>query len=122
MSLRARLERFVATAAELDAAEMRKEALDSGFDSIQGLVTGQKTEVSGTLKTVLYVPAASYPHFEAELFDGSGVLLLRWLGRRSIRGISPGVALSVSGRIVEIDGRLAMFNPEYQLLPKGGAL
>ncbi len=54
---------------------------------------------------------------EAELFDGSGRILLVWLGRRRIRGVDPGRAIVVHGRITCTLDRPAIFNPRYELRP-----
>ncbi len=55
------------------------------------------------------------PALEAELFDGSGVVLLVWLGRRRITGISPGRSIAVEGRIGVHDGHRVLYNPRYEL-------
>ena len=54
---------------------------------------------------------------EAELYDGSGVILVVWLGRRKIAGISPGRAIQVEGRIGTGEGARLMYNPRYELIP-----
>jgi hypothetical protein len=53
---------------------------------------------------------------EAELFDGSGSLILVWLGRREIAAISPGRSLEVRGRIGRHGGDRIIYNPRYTLL------
>ena len=56
---------------------------------------------------------------EADLYDGSDVVTLVWLGRRHIAGIEPGRALSVRGRIAVREGRKVIYNPYYELeLPR----
>ncbi len=60
-------------------------------------------------------PRGGVPALEAELFDGSGILTLVWLGRRRIAGIEPGRALQVQGRIGVHDETRLMFNPRYDL-------
>ncbi|MEZ5095239.1 MAG: hypothetical protein R2731_03450 [Nocardioides sp.] len=57
------------------------------------------------------------PALEAELYDGTGVVTLTWLGRRRITGVVPGRSLQVHGRIAVIDGQPIMFNPRYELMP-----
>jgi hypothetical protein len=64
-------------------------------------------------------PRAGVPALEAELYDGSGVLTLIWLGRRRIGGIDCGRKLTATGRIATMEGRRVMFNPQYELLPAG---
>jgi hypothetical protein len=55
------------------------------------------------------------PALEAELYDGSALITIIWLGRRRIGGIEPGRNLQVEGRIGVHDGARVMFNPRYEL-------
>ena len=52
---------------------------------------------------------------EAELFDGSDLVTLVFLGRRHIAGIEPGRAITAKGRIAVRDGRKVLYNPYYEL-------
>ena len=74
-----------------------------------------KDSLHGTLRTVTLRPRGGVPALEAELYDGSGILTLVWLGRRRIAGIEPGRNLRVEGRIGRMDGARVMFNPRYEL-------
>jgi hypothetical protein len=38
-----------------------------------------------------------------------------WLGRRRVAGIEPGRLLTARGRVGVHDGRLAIYNPWYEL-------
>lgn len=114
-------QRMFSTAAELDAEQMRLAAAESGADAIEDVVSGQMTTLNGVLQSILYSAEDKLPMLEADLFDGSGHIDLKWIGRRRIRGIEPGVGISVRGRLVKCDGRMTMFNPIYTLLPKGSA-
>jgi hypothetical protein len=60
-------------------------------------------------------PRGGVPALEAELYDGSGIITLVWLGRRRIAGIEPGRNLRVEGRIGRMEGARVMFNPRYEL-------
>ena len=77
--------------------------------------TASASGLQGTLRTVTLSRAAGCPALEAELFDGSGVLTLIWLGRRRITGIAPGRSIQVEGRIGVHDRTRVMFNPRYEL-------
>jgi hypothetical protein len=55
------------------------------------------------------------PSLEAELYDGSDVINLVWLGRRRIAGIEPGRIVCAYGLVSFQDGRKVMFNPRYDL-------
>jgi hypothetical protein len=73
--------------------------------------------LSGRLRTVVYTPRTNLPTLEAELFDGSGTVMLVWLGRRRIAGIEPGRELTVRGRMATRDDRSVLYNPYYELHP-----
>ena len=62
-------------------------------------------------------PRAGVPALEAELADGSGVLIVVWLGRRRIAGISPGRAIEVEGRIGSSEGHRIIYTPRDELIP-----
>ena len=71
--------------------------------------------LKGRLRTVVYTPRTNLPTLEAELFDGSDLVTLVFLGRRHIAGIEPGRAITAKGRIAVRDGRKVLYNPYYEL-------
>jgi hypothetical protein len=73
--------------------------------------------VAGTLRAVTLRPRGSTPSMEAELWDGTGRVLLVWLGRRDIPGIQPGRKIVVHGRLTSVKGERAIYNPAYELQP-----
>jgi RecG-like helicase len=77
----------------------------------------ERIRMRGTLRTVTMRPRGGTPAIEAELFDGTDVVTVVWLGRRHITGIAPGVALEVQGRIGRHDGVRTIYNPRYELIP-----
>jgi hypothetical protein len=107
--------RLVATEAELDAEELQREAAQSGCTPTCDVQRGQLANVSGRLRTVVYTPRTNQPTLEADLYDGSDVVTLVWLGRRHIAGIEPGRQLNVRGRIALRDERKVIYNPYYEL-------
>jgi RecG-like helicase len=114
-------DRFRSTSEELDARKLRAEATDLGASAIENVVSGQVTTLTGTVRSLILRPEVTIPALEAELFDGSGHISLVWLGRRKIRGIHPGISISVTGRLVRINGQLTMYNPNYAIAAKTGA-
>ena len=76
---------------------------------------GQLVSVTGRLRTVVYTPRTNLPTLEAELYDGSDLVTLVWLGRRHIAGIEPGRALTARGRIALREDRKVIYNPHYEL-------
>lgn len=78
----------------------------------------EMVRLRGTLRVVTLRPRGGVPALEAELFDGSGVVTLVWLGRRQISGITAGRSMQVDGRIGVQDGVRVIYNPRYSLIPE----
>lgn len=55
---------------------------------------------------------------EATIIDGTGHLIVRWLGRSAMPGIRLGMGLIVEGTPGKTDdGSLTMLNPDFGLVP-----
>lgn len=106
-----------ANTADQEARDLQKDTAASGCIAIADAPDRERVLVRGTLRTVTLRPRGGVPALEAELYDGSGVITLVWLGRRRIAGISPGRALRVAGRIGDHEGVRIMYNPRYELRP-----
>ncbi|MFA1538658.1 OB-fold nucleic acid binding domain-containing protein [Actinomadura monticuli] len=117
--LRRLLRRMTAGNAELEAEELQKTTGDEGATPITDCAARQRHCVAGTLRTVTLRPRGGAPALEAELYDGTDVVNLVWLGRRKIAGIDPGRRLRAEGLVSVQDGRKVMFNPRYEL--RGGS-
>lgn len=107
---------IASTTEEIDAAERREQAAQAGGTHIGEIRERGRACVTGTLRAVTLRPRAGLPALEAELYDGSGVLSICWLGRRRIPGITPGRQMRATGFISFPDGGPVMFNPRYELL------
>ena len=114
-SVRRFLKRLTASEAELDAEELQRESTESGSVLAGQCRRGQLVSVSGRLRTVVYTPRTNLPTLEADLYDGSDVVTLVWLGRRYIAGIEPGRQLTARGRVAVRDDRKVIYNPYYEL-------
>lgn len=110
------LRRLTASTHHLDAAELRDEIVKQSCMPLGDIERGEFATVTGRLRSVVYTPTETVPTLEAELFDGTAAILLVWLGRRRIAGIEPGRRIKASGRVGVHDGRLAVYNPWYELL------
>lgn len=115
--LRRGLRRWVASSEEMLAEELRRDQRSSGEVTLEEAPDRQLVTVRGVLRTVTLRPRGGVPALEAELFDGSGVLTLIFLGRRRIAGVAPGRSLRATGRIGRHEGTRLMYNPRYELLP-----
>jgi hypothetical protein len=115
---RSRLRRTIsrwADSTDQHARELQKTVEGSGCCSIAAAPDRERIQLQGALRTVTLRPRGGVPALEAELFDGTDVLTLVWLGRRRITGVGPGREVRVEGRIGVQDGHRVMFNPRYEL-------
>jgi hypothetical protein len=113
--LRRFFERLTASDQELEAEELQRDSVKCGAMPAGLCRRGQVVSVSGRLRTVAYTPRTNLPTLEADLYDGSDVVTLVFLGRRSIVGIEPGRQLTARGRIAIRDDRKVIYNPFYEL-------
>jgi len=117
--LRRLLHRLTADEVELEAEDLQDEAEQAGATAVSRCRLGGEVCIAGTLRAVVLRPLAGVPTLEAELYDGTGSVLLVFLGRRRIRGVEPGRALVAHGRLTRHDGRPTLYNPAYELRPSG---
>lgn len=87
--------------------------------TITGAPLGTIVRISGDVASMMLRPKSAVPAFEVEITDETGALTLVWLGRHSILGISPGRRLTVEGRVVRNGDLRLMYNPRYELHPRG---
>jgi hypothetical protein len=120
MAEKSRLRRNIsrwASSSDQHARDMRETYAETDAETIAAAPDRQRVRLRGTLRTVTLRPRGGVPALEAELYDGSGVLTLVWLGRRRIAGITPGRSIQVQGRIGMHDGARILYNPRYELMP-----
>src|ERR671920_1214454 len=98
-----------ASSADMEARELKEDAVKAGCCPIADAQDRQRVELQGTLRTVTLRPRGGVPALEAELYDGSASITLVWLGRRRIAGIEPGRSVKVEGRIGVHDNTRLMF-------------
>lgn len=109
------LHRITASDAELDAEQLQSDSDRAGAEAVSRCDRGEQVCIAGRLRSVVYTPRETAPTLEAELWDGSGTVLLVWLGRRRIGGIEPGRHLLARGRLTKRDNKLVIYNPWYEL-------
>jgi len=76
----------------------------------------ERVRVAGRVKSVRVQPRAGAANLECVLTDGTGGLLLIFQGRPKIPGIEPGARLVVEGMVGAWGRRLAILNPDYELV------
>ena len=112
--------RLTKSSAELQADELHDASLRLGATPISALVPRQRVTVSGEVRSVALRPQVQVPALVAEVFDGTGTLILVWLGRRAVAGIVPVVMLRIHGRVTDLRAGPTIYNPAYEILPQHG--
>jgi RecG-like helicase len=77
----------------------------------------ERARVKGRVRSLRVQPWAGTPTVECVVIDQTGGLIVVFLGRRWIAGIQPGTVLTVEGMIGEHNGRPAIINPDFELVP-----
>ncbi|HZU72919.1 MAG TPA: hypothetical protein VE990_09135, partial [Acidimicrobiales bacterium] len=75
-----------------------------------------RCRIGGRVRSIRVQPWSGVPALECILVDGSGAISLVFLGRRKIAGIEAGTTLVVNGVIGRHRDRLAVINPDYEIL------
>ncbi len=120
MAEKSRLRRSIsrwANATDQDARDLRRENVARATVKVEDVEDRERAKLCGRLKTVTLRPRGGVPALEAELDDGTGSVIVIWLGRRRIVGIDPGVSMSIEGRIGTQGQQRVIYNPRYELLP-----
>jgi len=76
----------------------------------------QRVRVAGRVKSVRVPTRGATANLECTLVDGGGAILLVFQGRRRIPGIQQGARLVAQGMVGAWEGRLAILNPDYELI------
>jgi RecJ-like exonuclease len=117
--------RLARLAADGTAARPARSALRLG-DELDTAVTGatpigeatwrQRVRVAGRIKAVRVPTGGATANLECTLVDPTGAILLVFQGRRRIPGIQQGARLVAQGMVGAWEGRLAILNPDYELI------
>jgi len=76
----------------------------------------QRTKVAGRIHSVRVQTGDAASNLECTISDGTGTLLLVFQGRPNVPGFEPGARLVVEGMVGSWHHKLAMLNPDYELV------
>ena len=88
-----------------------------GCAPISGVRHRQHVLVGGRVHAVRVQPWSGVATLEMTLVDRTGAITIVFLGRRHLPGVGTGTRLVVQGVVGEHQGRLAILNPTYDILP-----
>ncbi len=122
-NVEANLQQSLGTRAAPVAPTRRRAGVDRALASraygivpISDVVFRQRVRVGGRIRSLRVQTAKGTTNLECEITDDTGNLLLVFQGRPRIAGIEPGVRLIVEGMVGSWSRRLAMLNPDYELV------
>jgi amino acid transporter len=99
--------------AEVDRALARRA---TGTVPIRDVKFRERARVAGRIRSLRVQTAKGTSNLECEVTDDTGNLLLVFQGRPKIPGIEPGARLIVEGMVGSWRHRLAILNPDYELI------
>jgi amino acid transporter len=88
----------------------------TGTVPISDVAWRTRVRVAGRIRSLRVQTAKGTANLECEITDDTGVLLLVFQGRPKIPGVEPGARLIVEGMVGSWQRRLAILNPDYELV------
>ncbi len=103
--------------------DIRAENLRNWLSTIEGATPlsevgpRKRYKVAGVVQNIRIDPRSGRGSIEATIIDGSGELIVKWLGRHELAGVRLGAGLIVEGTVgCDEAGDLVVLNPEYDLI------
>ncbi len=88
-----------------------------GVTPVADVTFRSRVVVEGRIRSVRVQPLAGAATLECVVCDATGAISVVFLGRREVAGVTIGRHVRVSGLAGDHHGRLAIWNPTYELLP-----
>jgi RecG-like helicase len=110
------LRRFLDRLTESDEARLAAE-IKEWADQVAGSVriaqapNRQRVKIAGVIRRLTVFPMRDNESLEALVFDGTGEVVVQFMGRRGIEGLGLGTRVVVEGVIGAQHGERRMINP-----------
>lgn len=101
---------------EQHAQSLHEGELAPGSSRVVDLKDRDVATIVGTIRSLTLRPSSGVRSLEAEIEDGTGFVVVVWLGRRSIAGVEPGSDIQIRGLMSRDSKGWRTFNPSYKLL------
>jgi RecG-like helicase len=113
------LRRFLDRLTESDEARLAAEVRDwassvPGTTRIADLSMRERVRIAGVIRRLTVFPMRDNESLEAVVADGSGELVVRFMGRRAITGLGLGTRVVLEGLVAEQRGVVQMLNPRLE--------
>ncbi len=111
--------RFLRRLRETDEERLAEETREWS-ESVDGTIriaeapVRRRVRVAGIVRRITVRPVEGFEALEVVLWDGTGELVARWLGRRSIQKLGLGSRLVLDGVLGNEQGVLRMVNPTFE--------
>jgi RecG-like helicase len=110
------LRRWLDRLTETDEARLSAEVREWA-DTVPGAVRiadaplRQRVKIAGVIRRMTVFPMTDDEALEAQIADGTGEVVVRFMGRREIGGLGLGSKIVVEGVLGEQQGSVQMINP-----------
>jgi hypothetical protein len=113
------IERLIRPPEEVRSENLRLWASTiAGAAPISQVEARTRCKVAGVVQNIRIDPREGTGSIEATIIDGSGRMIAKWLGRRSLAGVTLGMGIVVEGTAGKgEDDELVILNPDYRLVP-----
>ena len=101
---------------EQHALSLHEGELAGGSTRVADLKDREIATIVGTIRSLTLRPSSVAKSLEAEIEDGTGFVVVIWVGRRSITGVAAGTDIEVRGLMSRDSRGWRTFNPTYKLL------
>ncbi|HEX6843630.1 MAG TPA: OB-fold nucleic acid binding domain-containing protein [Actinomycetota bacterium] len=113
------LRRFLDRLTESDEARLSAEIHEwaesvPGTTRIADISMREKAKVAGVIRRMTVFPMKDNESLEAVVADGSGEIVVRFMGRRAIGGLGLGTKVVVEGLVAVHHGEVQMMNPRLE--------
>jgi RecG-like helicase len=114
------LRRWLTRLTESDEARLDSE-IQEWAESVPGTVRigmtqpRQRVKVAGVIRRLTVFPMQDNESLEVVVSDGTGEVLVQFMGRRAIRGLTLGTRVVIEGVLGQQYGRTVMLNPRLEL-------
>jgi RecG-like helicase len=113
------LRRFLNRLTESDESRLAEEIREwaetvPGAVRIAGAPMRTRVKVAGVIRRLTVFPMQDNESLEAVVYDGTGEVVIRFMGRRAIGGLGLGTRVVVEGVLGEQRGEVQMMNPRLE--------
>jgi RecG-like helicase len=114
------LRRFLDRLTESDEARLASE-IRGWCEKIPGTVRiadaplRERVKIAGVIKRITVFPMEGHEALEVLVSDGTGEVVVRFMGRRGIGGLTLGKRVVVQGVLGDQRGEVRMINPRLEL-------